>query len=177
MKRSDITVMPNYHKPYASLVEDKELLEVLPTGGIDVYENAIEQLNELGNQAYAEGKWSVKQIIEHITDCERIFTNRALRYVRNDKTELPGFEENDYAAAARSNERSVEDLLQELKDQRKSTFNFFKNLSDEELLRTGFGNGQEISVAAIGFISVGHPLHHFNVIKERYFPLLREHAS
>ncbi|WP_348812420.1 DinB family protein [Flavobacterium maritimum] len=117
---------------------------------------------------YAEGKWTIKDIIQHIIDTERIFTYRALRISRNDKTPLPGFEENDYVANTNANARSIQDLLAELSAVRHSTLFLFKSFSWEQLERIGIASNNEISVRAIGFILIGHQKHHQNVFKERY---------
>lgn len=172
MKRSDIKVAPVYYQTYLNQVPDEELLDILPKGGIELFIQHQDQLEKLGDQTYAPNKWTVNEMIEHLMDTERIFLNRALRFARNDKTDLPGYDENFYAASARSNEISIAELLSDYQDIRKVTFNFFKHLNQEELRRTGKANGQEISVLALGFIQIGHPIHHFKVLEDRYFPLL-----
>jgi uncharacterized damage-inducible protein DinB len=117
---------------------------------------------------YAEGKWTIKDIIQHIIDTERIFTYRALRISRNDKTPLPGFEENDYVANTNANGRSIQDLLAELSAVRQATLYLFKSFSWEQLERIGTASNNEISVRAIGFILIGHQKHHQKVFQERY---------
>ena len=117
---------------------------------------------------YQSGKWSIKDILLHLIDCERIFQYRALRISRNDKTALPGFEENDYAIEAKAINRSLDSLLNEYKSVRNATVTLFNSFTDEELKRVGNASGKDISVRAIGFIILGHELHHINIIKERY---------
>lgn len=117
---------------------------------------------------YAEGKWTVKDIIQHIIDTERIFAYRALRVARNDKTALPGFEENDYALTGNANARTLESLLAEYKAVRQATIALFNSFSDEMLKHIGTASNSPISARAIGFIIIGHETHHCNVIKERY---------
>lgn len=117
---------------------------------------------------YAEGKWTIKDIIQHLIDCERVFSYRALRIARNDKTELPGFEEDDYAVEANANERSIMDLLTELSSVRHSTIYLFKTFNDEQLLRIGIASDNPISVRAIGFVIIGHQNHHQQIFEERY---------
>lgn len=117
---------------------------------------------------YAEGKWTIKDIILHLIDAERIFAYRALRFARNDKTELPGFEENDYVDEANATKRSIQDLLSELALVRHATLAFFKSLSDEELMRKGIASNNTISVRALGFVIIGHQNHHQRVFEERY---------
>lgn len=117
---------------------------------------------------YAEGKWTIKEIIQHLIDCERIFVYRALRFSRNDKTPLPGFEENDYVDNTNANGRSIQDLLTELSALRHSTLLLFKSFSEEQLTRTGTASGHQLSTRALGFVIIGHQKHHQKVFEERY---------
>lgn len=117
---------------------------------------------------YAEGKWTIKEIIQHIIDTERIFSYRALRISRNDITPLPGFDENDYALNTNANDRHLQSLLTELSIVRQSTLALFKSFSEEQLKRIGIASNNEISVRAIGFIIIGHQKHHQKIYKERY---------
>lgn len=117
---------------------------------------------------YAEGKWTIKDIIQHIIDTERIFAYRALRFSRNDKTALPSFEENDYVDNTNANGRSIQDLLTEFSAVRHSNLLFFKSLSDEQLKRIGTASNNQISVRALGFVIIGHQKHHQKVFQERY---------
>lgn len=117
---------------------------------------------------YAEGKWTIKEIIQHLIDCERIFSYRALRFSRNDKTALPGFEENDYVENTDANRRSLQDLLTEFSALRHSTLLFYKSLSQEQLKRVGTASTFQISAGALGFVIIGHQKHHQKVFEERY---------
>ncbi|WP_278021635.1 DinB family protein [Flavobacterium ginsengisoli] len=117
---------------------------------------------------YAEGKWTIKDIIQHVIDTERIFAYRALRFSRNDKTPLPSFEESDYADNTDSNKRSIQDLLTEFSAVRHSTLLFYKSLSEEQLKRIGTASNNPISVRALGFVMIGHQKHHQKVFEERY---------
>jgi uncharacterized damage-inducible protein DinB len=117
---------------------------------------------------YAEGKWTIKEIIQHIIDTERIFAYRALRISRNDTTPLPGFEENDFAKNTEGNLRSIQDLLTELSAVRHSNLLLFKSFSEDQLKRVGVASENPISVRAIGFMLIGHQKHHQKVFEERY---------
>jgi len=117
---------------------------------------------------YAEGKWTIKDILQHLIDAERIFTYRALRFARKDTTDLPGFDENDYVDATNANARNIMSLLTELSAVRHSTLLLFKSFSDEDLMRRGTANNNRISVRALGFVIIGHQNHHQRVFKERY---------
>ena len=117
---------------------------------------------------YAEGKWTVKEILLHLSDDERIYAYRALRFARNDATELPGFEQDDYTAVSEANARSVGSLLRELGTVRRATLSLFGGLGDAALLRSGVANGHVMSVRAAAYHIAGHELHHLKIIKERY---------
>ncbi|WET02706.1 DinB family protein [Flavobacterium sp. YJ01] len=117
---------------------------------------------------YAEGKWTIKEIIQHVIDTERIFAYRALRFSRNDKTPLPSFEEQDYADNSNANSRSIQELLTEFSAVRHSNLLFYKSLSDEQLKRIGTASNNQISVRALGFVIIGHQKHHQKVFEERY---------
>lgn len=120
---------------------------------------------------YAEGKWTLKQVLGHMADAERVMAYRALRIARGDTTPLPGFEENAYAAAARSNDRSVADLRNELTTLRTSTVALFAGLPVEAWERTGTASEATVSVRALACIIAGHELHHRAIVRERYLGL------
>lgn len=172
MKKTDIQVVPEYYKKYINLADDSDLIDQLPKGGIELFDNSFGIIKSLGLKTYAQGKWSTNQMLEHLIDTERIFQSRSLRFARLDSTELPGYNEDDYALSARSNQIPLEKLMDDYRIVRASSVSLFSNFSNEELMRTGMANGQEISVLAMGFVLIGHPIHHFNVLQERYFPLI-----
>lgn len=117
---------------------------------------------------YAEGKWTIKDIIQHLIDAERIFVYRALRFSRFDKTPLPSFEENDYAINANAGKRSIQDLLTEFSALRHSNILFYKSLSEEQLKFIGTSSNNPMSTRALGFVIIGHQKHHQKVFEERY---------
>ena len=117
---------------------------------------------------YAEGKWTIKEIIQHIIDTERIFAYRALRISRSDKTPLPGFDEIEYADNNDAENRGLQDILTELALVRQSNMMLFKSFSQEQLLRKGEASGHQVSVRALGFLITAHQKHHMKVFKERY---------
>jgi uncharacterized damage-inducible protein DinB len=118
--------------------------------------------------AYAPGKWTVRELLCHIMDAERIFAYRALRFARNDQTPLSSFEENDYAAQANAAGRSLQKIVSEMTHLRASTIDLFESFTPEMLTRKGTANKNEISVVAIGFIISGHETHHRKILQERY---------
>lgn len=117
---------------------------------------------------YAEGKWTIKEILAHIVDDERIYAYRALRFARNDRTELPGFEQDDYALHSGANGRKVEDILNELTAVRRATIALFEGFDESALLRAGVADGKVMSVRAAAYHIAGHELRHINIIRERY---------
>jgi uncharacterized damage-inducible protein DinB len=117
---------------------------------------------------YAADKWTIKEIVSHIADEERIYTYRALRFARNDTTELPGFDQDVYARYSGANQRTIDDLLDELATVRAATLSFFNGIRDETLTRAGVASGNLMSVRAIAYHIAGHELRHVNIIRERY---------
>ena len=173
MKKSEIIKMPNYFDRYINLVEDIDVIAALEKYGPAYLEKEKSSFEKLGDKVYAPGKWTVKDILQHIIDAERVFAYRALRFARNDKTELPGFDEDHFAAHANTKNRTVTDLLEEFKLLRSLTIVFYKALDKETLLREGTASGNTISVLALCFTITGHAIHHMNVLRERYFPLIK----
>lgn len=120
--------------------------------------------------AYAAGKWTIKELLQHVIDAERVFSYRALRFARKDPTALPGFDENLFAANANATNRNWTDLLEEFKTVRRSSELLFGSFNDDQLNAAGICNEQSNYVLAWGYIVIGHSLHHVRVIKERYLP-------
>lgn len=118
--------------------------------------------------AYAPGKWTLKQVVGHMIDIERVMSYRALRFSRNDTTPLPGFEENDWVANANFGERTLADLVDEYEAVRAATVHFAEHLDAGALVRRGTANGQGVSVRALLYIIAGHELHHIALVRERY---------
>jgi uncharacterized damage-inducible protein DinB len=117
---------------------------------------------------YAEGKWTIKEVLMHLIEMERIYTYRALRFARNDQTILPGFDANQYISFSGANDRDAYSLLEELAAVRQSTITFVNGLPDKAFVRSGTMNGHQVSVRALIYHIAGHELHHINIIKERY---------
>lgn len=173
MKKSAVQWAPNYFDTYINQVSDVDLSEAfdLSIAAIDALDP--EKLKAIGDRVYAPGKWTIKNLIQHITDCERVFAYRALRFARNDKTALPGFDENMFAEYAGADRRSLEDILAELRSVRESSKLLFNSFDDAALRRSGVMFKAELPVLAVGFTLIGHQNHHFRVMAERYFPILQ----
>jgi len=160
---------PAYADMYISLVpNDGRLLEHFETSLVTTLA-LVKGLSE-GQLLfrYAEGKWTIKEILVHLIDDERIYVYRALRFARRDKTELPGFEQDDFARYSGANERSIESILDEFMTTRKSTISFFAGLEDAAFLRSGIGSGNKVTVRALAYHIAGHEMRHMNIIRERY---------
>ncbi|WP_232731543.1 DinB family protein [Tenacibaculum sp. SZ-18] len=123
---------------------------------------------EKENFAYAEGKWTIKELIQHIIDTERVFCYRALSFARNDQQDLPGFDQDLFVVNSVAQQRDYNELLDEMDVLRKGTIQLFKSFTHDDLLKTGTGSGNKISVRALGMVLAGHQQHHLNVVKERY---------
>lgn len=120
------------------------------------------------DHAYADGKWTVKQLLQHMIDAERIFSHRALWFARQSAAPLSGFDENEYAIIADVSRRTIQSLADEFKAVRKSTEHLFNSFSWKELNTSGMANNNSITVNALGFVTLGHFLHHKRILEERY---------
>ncbi len=158
----------DFYATYLNTLKNVDLLEELEISVHRLIRFVQEIPMDKFDYRYAEGKWTIKDILQHLIDCERIFAYRALRFSRGDKTELPGFDENEYALAADGNQRSIKDLLTELAIVRQATLALFKNFDDKTLKRSGIASNNRMSVRAAGFIIIGHQNHHQRIFEERY---------
>lgn len=122
-----------------------------------------------GNLRYAPGKWTVKEVLGHLIDTERIMTYRALRIARNDRTPIEGFEQDDYVRDGPSAQLRLAELLEEFKTVRACTLAFFRHLRPDDWIRRGLANHSEISVRALAYVIAGHELHHRHILEEKYF--------
>jgi len=166
---------PAYSKMYLDLLDDDmPILQQLWSNFLTIKQFIYDLPEKRLQHRYAPGKWTIKEILVHIIDDERIFTYRALRYARNDNTPLHGFDENAYAEYSGANERSLDSIFEEYEAVRKSTIALFQYLPQDAYLRSGAGidtDGSvvnERTVRGLAWHIAGHELRHFNVIKERY---------
>ena len=166
MNRPQIQEYPEPFSNYINLVEG-DVIELL-TQQVSDFSNFLNNIVEKGDYAYAPGKWTVKELVGHILDTERIMVYRLTCFARNEKAQLPGFDEDDYVANANFNARSLFSLSEEFMLLRKANLFLIKSLNTEELNRVGNANGKNMSVRAIVFMLAGHIIHHTHVIKERY---------
>lgn len=168
INKPDTTEYLPYYGKYVSLVPDGDILNVL---GKQI-EETVGLLNGIpesrANFRYAPDKWSIKELVGHVIDTERIFAYRALRFARNDKTPLPGYEQDDYVSNASFDSCTLTDLASELKTVRQSTLFLFKHLDESAWMRRGLANDSEASVRALAHIIAGHELHHREILRSRY---------
>ena len=153
---------------YLGLVPKKEFHSALEQSKQETLNFFKNIPKEKQGYKYAEDKWTIKDILQHIIDVERIFAYRSLRFARKETVKLAGFEVDDYGQTAMGNSRSMEDLIKEYEINRTSTQLLFKSFSDEMLKEIGTASGIQISVRAMGFKLIGHDLHHCQIIRERY---------
>lgn len=174
MIRSQLSPMPEYFDRYINMCDDVELLTALQTSLDELDHLPLAQWTALGDRVYAPGKWTVKDILQHLIDTERIFSYRALAFARQESQKVPSYDEDAYALAANARQRSLESLVQEMKASRLSLLALFQSFTPEMLARVGMGFRGEYSVHSIGFILAGHQRWHLNILEERYYPLLNE---
>lgn len=164
----NLETIPTFYKGYVKLVTHPDVIQALRISGYRTME-IIHSIPEAKSDfRYADGKWTVREVLCHMLDAERIFTYRALRFARNDKTPLSGFDENAYAAHLNAEGRSLAQIGDEMEHLRTATVDLFKSFTPEMLTRKGTANNSELSVGALGIIIAGHETHHGKVLKERY---------
>lgn len=171
MKKSNIKTYPEYYDYYINLNEDVELSSVFEKSLQQIDNIDIGKLKRIGLKAYADGKWSLNKIIQHLTDWERIWCYRTLLAVRNEGTIPCGHDHNIMADHANADEIPIIQLLAELRSVRMATKALFETFNHEMLLSNCKFNNNQMSVLAMGFNIIGHQLHHFDIIRERYLPL------
>lgn len=168
MNRPEPNEYDRYYETYVSLVEETDIISAMQNQLDEIEKLFGEITEEKSLHAYAPGKWTIKELIGHLTDGERIFAYRALRISRADQTPIEGFEQNGYIENSNFNAARLTDLTEELLLTRKANLILFKNLPDEAWTRTGTASGVPVSVRALAYIMVGHIRHHLNILRERY---------
>ena len=172
MNRSELTSMPEYFDRYINLCDNVTIGQAIQTSIDELAAIPMQQWEQLDGMVYAPGKWTIKDIVQHLIDTERIFSYRALAFARGETTRLPSYEEDDYARAAEANNRTLHSLIDELHITHKSLLSLYDSFSPAMLAATGMGFKGPYSVASIGYMMPGHQRWHFKIIAERYMPLL-----
>ena len=157
-----------YYQQYINKVSDNDLLKALEENKEQLVKLAGSVPADKADFRYAVGKWSIKEVLSHMSDTERIFAYRALRFARNDKAPLTGFDEEEYAPESNASGRTIGSITDELLKVREATIALFSSFSEPMFMRNGTANNNVISVSAIGFIITGHAIHHMDVISEKY---------
>ena len=158
-----------YYEKFIHLVkEDMSVLDQMKENAKQIEQLFLSLPEEALRRPYALGKWSMKDILMHLTDGERVFLCRAMRFARNDKASQPFFDENEFAKEAKANLIPVKRILKEYKTSRQASLAFFSNQSSEILKRKGMASNTPMSVRACAWVICGHEIHHWNVIRERY---------
>lgn len=159
---------PAYYQRYIDKVKNDDLLSAFRE-----QESALKDFLDTipeskADHAYAEGKWTVKQLLQHCIDTERVFAYRSMSFARKDPNALPGFEEDDWAKTADTSHRHLKDMINEFLAVRKASYHLFSSFTTDMLEQKGKANNNPIQVLAMGFIILGHWEHHAGVLKERY---------
>lgn len=172
MKRPEATEYAEYYANYISKVPGTDALGVLESQRLQMLQLFAGRSDRDGSFRYAPGKWSVKEVLGHITDTERIFAYRALRIARGDQTPLPGFEQDDYVRSGAFGARKLADLVEEFGAVRGASIALFRSFNEEAWSRRGVASQKEVTVRALAFITAGHQIHHRLILEERYFPAI-----
>ena len=157
---------PVWYEPYISLV-DQDVMRILKKQATD-FPDFLKGLSKKGDYAYAPGKWTIKQMVGHIIDSERVFSYRLTCFARGEIHGLPGFDENEYVDNAHFQDRTLSSLAEEFNLLRSANLFLFKSLTEKELNRSGIASERQITVRALLFVIAGHLMHHIQVIKDRY---------
>ncbi|HZM14844.1 MAG TPA: DinB family protein [Candidatus Krumholzibacteria bacterium] len=168
LARPEATEYAPYYGKYIGALPEGDILEILASQNRQTLQ-LLEQLGEeKGNFSYAPGKWSIKQVIGHLCDTERVFSYRALAFARNDRTPLPSMEQDDYVAASNVQRRTLRSVAAEFGSIRAATLSLFQSVEGDMWLRRGTASDCEFTVRTLPYIIAGHELHHMKVVRERY---------
>lgn len=164
----DISLVPSFYQGYFKQIGEQDPKHLMKRHLADYEAFYLNLPKEKWDYAYAEGKWTIKEVLGHIIDSERIFQYRALRFSRNDKTELPGFDQDLFVAAGNAKHRTVQSLMEEYVAVRHASVTLFDGLTPEESARKGIANGYEVEAGWMAYLIAGHEMHHMQVLHERY---------
>jgi hypothetical protein len=168
MPRPDLSRVPEFYHGYINKVKEDDLMAGLKSSTKNLFDILKSIPAEKQDYRYADDKWTIKEVVQHMIDGERVFTYRALRFARKDDTPLPGFDENLFAQTAKADKRNWNDLVEEFTAVRKATEAMFGSFDNDQLEATGTASGASNYVLGFGYIVAGHVNHHCGIIKERY---------
>ena len=157
-----------YYRKYVNLLPDGDLLALLQTQGAGTVTLLRGVTDEKSQYAYAPGKWTIREVVGHLTDAERVFSYRALSFARGEASALPSFDENAWAKTSNAAHRPIEDLMDEFIAVRAATLALYDGFTAEDLVRRGVASGNPVSVRALAWITAGHERHHVGILRERY---------
>ncbi len=168
MIRPYLSDFPTFYQGYVNNVESDDIIQTLKENHLTSMALFNALTEEHAEHAYEPGKWTIKEVIGHMIDTERVFVFRALSFARGEQQPLPGFDENTYVPAGKFRNRSLQSLIEEYNAVRQATVIFFENLTDEEWTKEGVANQGNFTVQSLAYIIAGHEAHHIKVLKERY---------
>ena len=163
---------PAYYLPFIKMVEQDDAIDAMWMVQAETQAFYRKLTDDQANFRYAPDNWSIKELLGHLIDCERIYQYRALCIARGEKTSLPGFEQDLYVTQSNASSRTIESLMQDFEAVRQSSISLFKSFTEEMHDNVGNANGYDMTVRAIAFIVPGHEKHHLEMVKERYLPKL-----
>ena len=172
MKRPEATEYAEFYAGYVSKVPGTDAVSVLESQRLQMVQLFAGRSERDGSFRYAPGKWTVKEVLGHVTDAERIFTYRALRIARGDQTPLPSFEQDDYVKNGGFAGRTLAGLAEEFALVRAASIALFRSFPEEAWSRRGIASQKEVTVRGLAFITAGHQIHHRLILEERYFPAI-----
>ena len=166
--RPDVSEYAPFYHGYVQAVPEGDIVELLRSGGQELLDAVGRIPEDRGGFRYGPEKWSIREVLGHLIDAERIFSYRALRVARGDHTPLASFDENAYVKTAGSDARTIADLVRELRAVRESTVLLFQSLPDDAWGQRGVASGKDVSLRALAYITAGHARHHLRILRERY---------
>jgi hypothetical protein len=171
MIRSELSPLPDYFDRYINLCDDFTVEEAIQKSIDEIEHFPLDRWTAIGDKTYAEGKWTIKEILQHLIDTERIFGYRALAFARGESQKLPSFTEDEYNLASQANNRTLESLIEELKAVHYSFLLMYRSFTPQMLKNAGMGFNGPYTVHAIGYCMPGHQRWHMRIIEERYLSL------
>ena len=167
-KKPDLELFPEYTRGYIELIPEGDIIDILA----DQLETTLNLLSEVSKEQagfrYEAGKWTMSEVLGHLTDTERIMSYRILRISRGDTTPLLGFDENEFVKKASFSARTMGELLEDYQNVRRATISLLKGLPQKSLRYISKANGYDVSVETIAYMIAGHELHHLKIMKEKY---------
>jgi len=164
----DSTGYPSFYQAYIEKIPNGELIDLFSFSLSESLKSLVMISEEKGNYSYEEGKWSIKTVLQHLIDVERILSYRALAIARGENNNIPGFDHDSYALESKGDHRTVKALLEELKRLRASTIDLFSSMDQDMLSKVGKANGYDFRPEQLGYVIIGHEMHHVSVLEERY---------